>query len=145
MFTLITKLVFAHLLLFSAYSINVMLDPCLSKECPTGSSCRVFEVTGEAFCEPSCELENGGCENLQKCELVNVTCSRAPCPPVVNCRGNYSMVYHTTLNRNMKVAKSFSISNNITFDILQWCVMDTFFMKTTPILRAIDSSSQGLH
>ena len=70
-----------------------MLDPCLSKECPIGSSCRVFEVTGEAYCEQSCELENGGCQSHQKCELVNVTCPRAPCPPVVNCRGNYNMIH----------------------------------------------------
>ena len=89
----ITEQILAHLLPSFLFNfINVILDPCLSKECPIGSSCRVFEVTGEAYCEQSCELENGDCQSHQKCELVNVTCARSPCPPVVNCRGNCNMV-----------------------------------------------------
>ena len=42
--------------------------------------------TGEAFCEPSCKLDNGGCQSDEICELETVQCVRAPCPPVVNCR-----------------------------------------------------------
>ena len=67
-----------------------MLDPCLSKQCDMGSSCRVFQDTDEAYCEPSCDLDNGGCGRYRKCELINVTCPQAPCPPLVNCLGNSS-------------------------------------------------------
>ena len=37
------------------------------------------------FCEPSCELDNGGCRDDQICELQTVQCVRVPCPPVVKC------------------------------------------------------------
>ena len=100
----IAELIHVYLLtvLFN-FIIVCHIDPCLSKECPIGSSCKIYQVTGEAYCEQSCELESGGCQSHQKCELVNVTCARAPCPPVVNCRGNCKMVNHVKLDyRNVK-------------------------------------------
>ena len=45
----------------------------------------MFRPTGEAFCEPSCELSNGGCPEGTLCRLRTVFCVRAPCPPVVDC------------------------------------------------------------
>ena len=64
-------------------------NPCIGFECPQGSACKVFEEGAgdpEAYCEPSCELDNGGCQSNEICELQTVQCVRAPCPPVVNCR-----------------------------------------------------------
>ena len=61
-------------------------DPCKGYSCPTGSQCEVFEPSSEAYCEASCDLNNGGCASNQKCSLQNVQCVRAPCPPVVQCQ-----------------------------------------------------------
>ena len=63
----------------------ILTDSCTGFECPTGSQCKVYEPTGEAFCEPSCDLNNGGCPANQRCSLETVQCVRAPCPPVVKC------------------------------------------------------------
>ena len=63
----------------------ILTDPCTGFECPTGSQCKVYEPTDEPFCEPSCDLDNGGCSDGEMCSLVNVTCVRAPCPPAVQC------------------------------------------------------------
>ena len=54
-------------------------------DCAPGFACKVFKPTGEAFCEPSCDLQNGGCPRDRKCTLVDVVCVRAPCPPIVEC------------------------------------------------------------
>ena len=72
---------------FSIGSIAVLLhvDPCSDFECPRGSACNVFEPTNEPFCDPSCKLDNGGCNNNQTCELQPAICVRAPCPPDVVC------------------------------------------------------------
>ncbi|XP_065913510.1 keratin-associated protein 16-1-like [Dysidea avara] len=61
-------------------------DPCASVRCPTGSKCEVYKPTGEVFCNPSCDLDNGGCPTGQTCSLQVVQCVRAPCPPVVQCK-----------------------------------------------------------
>ena len=62
-------------------------DSCSNHTCPIGSQCKVYESTGEAYCDPSCNLDNGGCSINQTCSLEIVECARAPCPPVVNCSG----------------------------------------------------------
>lgn len=51
--------------------------------CPAGHRCEV--ENGEAFCQPDCSLNNGGCLLGQECRLNQVRCARAPCPPVVEC------------------------------------------------------------
>ena len=60
-------------------------DPCDNYTCRTGTQCKVYKPTGEAFCDPSCDLDNGGCPANQTCSLQIVQCVRAPCPPVVQC------------------------------------------------------------
>ena len=64
----------------------IFADPCAAVKCPVGSLCKVYQPTGEPFCQPSCRVQNGGCPKNTKCELVPVECIRAPCPPEVNCR-----------------------------------------------------------
>ena len=61
------------------------IDPCATVDCQPGSTCKVYQPTGEAFCEPSCDINNGGCAADQICQLNQVQCVRAPCPPVVEC------------------------------------------------------------
>ena len=75
-----------HRYLFLCDYIIVLVDPCADHECPRGSTCKVYEPTNEAYCDPSCELDNGGCEFSQTCELETVQCVRAPCPLVVVCK-----------------------------------------------------------
>ena len=60
-------------------------NPCDNHRCPTGSICRVFKPTCEAYCEPSCNIDNGGCPNYQSCSLQVVRCKKVPCPRVVKC------------------------------------------------------------
>ena len=63
----------------------ILTDLCTGFEFSTGYHCKVYEPTGEPFCEPSCDLGNGGCSNGEIYSLINVTCVRAPCPPTVTC------------------------------------------------------------
>ena len=58
-----------------------------SCDCPIGHTCEVYEPTSELYCQPSCDLDNGGCSDDQECSLVEVQCFKAPCPPVVQCVG----------------------------------------------------------
>jgi len=67
------------------YIISPAEDHCTAVRCPIGSQCEVFELTNETFCNPSCDLDNGGCPVGQACSLQQVQCVRAPCPPVVQC------------------------------------------------------------
>ncbi len=48
--------------------------------CPFGHRCEVDKGTGKTFCNPDCELDNGGCSSDQICSLVPVVCVQAPCP-----------------------------------------------------------------
>ena len=65
--------------------ILTLTDPCALVFCANGHRCEVFEPTGEAFCNPDCDLNNGGCPADQDCQLQKVVCVRAPCPPIVQC------------------------------------------------------------
>ena len=58
-------------------------DPCTFEECPKGSVCKVFELTGEAFCDPSCGIDNGGCDDDQLCVLALPVCANPPVQPCV--------------------------------------------------------------
>ena len=71
--------------MLSSCCLILLVNPCDTHQCPTGSRCKVYEPTGEAFCEPSCDLDNGGCPANKRCSLETVQCVRAPCPPVVKC------------------------------------------------------------
>ncbi len=45
-----------------------------------------FGGTEEAFCDPSCELDNGGCGEEEECRLAPPVCiPDRPCPFFVNC------------------------------------------------------------
>jgi len=61
------------------------LDPCASVACAPGYLCEVYKPTGEAVCEPYCDLDNGGCPPDQLCQLRQPQCIRNPCPPHVEC------------------------------------------------------------
>ena len=63
-------------------------DPCTTKECPVGSECKEFPPTGEAYCDPSCDVDNGGCDDDQLCIVVKPPCAfpfEQPCTSVVIC------------------------------------------------------------
>ena len=57
--------------------------PCATKLCPKGSACMVFQLTGEAFCNPSCNIDNGGCDDDQLCVLTLPVCANPPLQPCV--------------------------------------------------------------
>ena len=64
---------------------------CLSKECPSGAECERCNKTNEAYCEYSCDIDNGGCpEDSQCAQVVVPTCSPDQCCSRVNitCSGN---------------------------------------------------------
>jgi len=70
---------------FIVHATSSAEDGCAAVTCPTGSQCEVYEPTGETFCNPSCDLDNGGCPAGHTCSLQDVQCVRPPCPPVVQC------------------------------------------------------------
>ena len=72
-----------------------LIDPCATVDCQPGSTCKVYQPTGEAFCDPSCDINNGGCAADQICQLNQVQCVRAPCPPVVECLDACSLAPET--------------------------------------------------
>ena len=78
-FLLLTQLLMCIIIVFS------ILDPCATVRCANGYQCEVFQPTGEAFCQPNCSLNNGGCSANQTCRLQQVQCVRAPCPSVIEC------------------------------------------------------------
>ena len=58
--------------------------------CSRGSQCKVDETVHQAYCEPSCDLDNGGCADDRVCSQ-QVTCESYPCPPAVQCLSKYSL------------------------------------------------------
>ena len=56
--------------------------------CSRGSQCKVDETVHQAYCEASCDLNNGGCADDEVCSLQQQqTCINGSCPPVVQCSG----------------------------------------------------------
>ena len=62
---------------------------CVGFTCPSGSTCRVCEETGEAYCEYSCDMDNGGCSADTTCTETPITCPPGQCCSSVNitCEG----------------------------------------------------------
>ena len=74
-------------------------SPCLSLQCPNGSRCRVWNETGEPYCEYSCAVSNGGCDEGSQCIEVDVpTCSPGQCcsPVNITCLRMLIMIDHVT-------------------------------------------------
>lgn len=61
------------------------VHPCAAVLCGPGSVCKVDEETGCAFCELSCEHDNGGCDEDEICRLREIQCITTPCPPHIDC------------------------------------------------------------
>ena len=85
LFVLFTIALVSYMIVLFIVFVLTVIDPCALVDCLPGSTCKVYRPTGEAFCEPSCDINNGGCAKDQICQLNQVQCVRAPCPPVVEC------------------------------------------------------------
>ena len=59
----------------------------ITVNCSRGSQCKVDEAVHQAYCEPLCGLDNGGCNDNEVCSLQQQNCTNGPCPPVVKCLG----------------------------------------------------------
>ena len=63
-----------------------IIDPCARFKCENGYVCKVHGPTQEAFCEPSCDLINGGCPEGTHCRLrEDMECEEGPCPSLRSC------------------------------------------------------------
>ena len=74
--------------------ISIILLPTgcenITINCPRGTHCKVDETVHRAYCEGSCDLNNGGCSDNEVCSLLQpVTCEDAPCPSIVQCTGEF--------------------------------------------------------
>ena len=60
---------------------------CDGTDCPRGPQCKIDQATRQMYCEASCDLDNGGCADIQKCTLINNTCTSNLCNdlPVPEC------------------------------------------------------------
>ena len=58
---------------------------CISTQCPRGSVCNVCNETRRAYCEYTCAVNNGGCDEGSRCIEVDIpTCSPGQCCSPVN-------------------------------------------------------------
>ena len=72
--------------------ISLSLLGCdnITISCSRWEQCKVDETVHQAYCEPSCHLNNGGCSDDEICSLLKpVTCTNGPCPSRVLCAGMY--------------------------------------------------------
>ena len=66
----------------------LFIAACTGFKCPTGSTCKVCEETGTAYCEFSCSIDNGGCPAGSTCTESAVTCPPGQCcSPQIDCEG----------------------------------------------------------
>ena len=49
-----------------------MHTACEGAICPSGSQCEVNQTARQAYCQPSCDLDNGGCSDDQICSLCRL-------------------------------------------------------------------------
>ena len=80
-----------HKIICAYVFINVA---CLLRRCPPGSICRICGETGRAYCEYSCAVDNGGCNEGNRCLQQNVpTCNSDKCcsPVNITCQGKSSV------------------------------------------------------
>ena len=75
----------SHMYTFCTFNILLVCESIIS--CPRGSQCEVDETVHQAYCEPSCDLDNGGCADNEVCSLQQQqqNCTSGLCPPVVQC------------------------------------------------------------
>ena len=71
--------------LLNQFNILLTVDPCATVLCANGYICKLDETTRRPFCDPSCEINNGGCQVDEECRLIQVECFTDPCPPVIEC------------------------------------------------------------
>ena len=66
----------------------LFIAACIGFVCPRGSTCRVCEETGNAYCKFSCSIDNGGCPPRSTCAESGVTCPPDQCcSPQIDCEG----------------------------------------------------------
>lgn len=80
-----------------------VFNACAKVRCANGYRCEIYKPTGEAFCNPDCRLNNGGCRADQTCKLKEVQCIRAPCPPVVKCIDKGESVHQLRFYDNLSL------------------------------------------
>ena len=61
------------------------LSDCSKLECDPGHKCEVFEPTGQPFCNPTCEVDNGGCGDDECSEQRTCSDPDQLCYTVVIC------------------------------------------------------------
>ncbi|XP_065884398.1 IgGFc-binding protein-like isoform X2 [Dysidea avara] len=76
----------------------LVIEECREVVCPRGSVCKLHGPSNETYCDPSCDVDNGGCASNQTCSVTSsVTCVTPPCPSVVECSeceiGGIDLVY----------------------------------------------------
>ena len=87
-----TEQAFAITLQFLSCKLHLyvyFLSDCSQIECEPGHQCEVFPPTGQPFCNPTCQVDNGGCDPIyQLCGQKGGGClnnPNEPCKDVVEC------------------------------------------------------------
>ena len=64
-------------------------DPCAGYQCGKGTECDFVPSTGEPFCNPTCDVDNGGCDEDEMCKLAPASCVSpdVPCKNAIQCIG----------------------------------------------------------
>ena len=78
------------------HTLCLITVACLNHQCPSGSECKVCNDTGLPYCEYSCAVDNGGCDEGRRCVEVDVpSCGADQCCSHVNitCQGKLLSKY----------------------------------------------------
>ena len=100
-----TKLTVSNLFIINLYCVNAIFNtathPCKTAICPNGTKCEVDSSSGIAHCQPSCDINNGGCPQGSECSLVNATvCFAQPCLLAVKCSKVASVLHVVMIYQN---------------------------------------------
>ena len=63
------------------------VSECSEVECQRGARCQVVPSTGQPYCYPTCEVDNGGCHGT--CQDLQPFCNATdePCQNMIGCVG----------------------------------------------------------
>ena len=104
--------------MFNCSLIQTIACDNIAINCTRGSQCKVDEDVHQAYCEPSCNLDNGGCADNEVCSLQQQrTCTSGPCPPLVHCLSELltSNANRCDVDNNNFISKYLKIKMFITF------------------------------
>ena len=75
-----------------SYRLSIGYNPCEENPCLLGTNCEFNPFSGEVFCNPTCDVDNGGCGANEICQEGTASCEPlTPCLRTIVCIGEVDM------------------------------------------------------